>query len=271
MNTSTKNVKKDVVFISGGMSGLGSELGRRYVCQGASLAIFDLQENTQTLSGLQACITSSDQLIKVYSVDICDPIAMDSAVNIAVNEIGTPTIALNSAGILRTGTFSEISFETFKQVIDVNLIGSRNFAASVVPHLQKGGHLALVASIAGIIGTYTHAAYAASKFGVVGLAQVLRVELKQQGIDVSVICPGEIDTPMLKQERVDGSEVAKTLNAFSGVLSVEQACKGIFNGLQKRQFMITPGIRAKFTREFAHKASTVFRKLVDIKLSRALR
>jgi len=71
---------------------------------------------------------------------------------------------------------------------------------------------------------------------------VLRAEQKLQGIDVSVVCPGEISTPLLTYEREHGIPITEVLNAFAGVLSVEQAVAGILHGIRRRQLIITPGL-----------------------------
>lgn len=259
----------DVVFISGGMSGIGAQLAKAYAQAGANIGIFDVQENPDTLARIKDRMTSSQQQIQTFQIDICQHQDVEQAINNAVATLGAPNLAINCAGILRSAPFEKLDYETFKQVVDVNLMGSRNFAASVIPHFAPGSHLVLMASLAGIVGTYTHAAYAASKFGVVGLAEVLKLELKTQNIDVSVICPGEITTPLLEHERQYGSKVTTKMNKFAGVLDVHTACNGMLKGLANRQFMITPGFKAWFTREFAKKASTLFRKIADYKYSQA--
>lgn len=276
MNSHTRNSQSSwkygqpqTAFISGGGSGLGLNIAQNLIREGVNVALFDRDVSPSVISALKPLALHNNQKVERYIVDITNPEALDNAVQSAVRDVGSPDLALNSAGILRTATFSELSHETFVQVINVNLIGSRNFASSVLQHMQPGGHLVLVASLAGIIGSYTHAAYAASKFGVVGLAEVLRLELKLKGIDVSVICPGEIDTPMLKQERIEGSPITESMNDFAGVLTVEQAISGIMKGLHKRQYMITPGFRAKLTREMARKAMTLVHWIADGKLAKA--
>jgi NAD(P)-dependent dehydrogenase (short-subunit alcohol dehydrogenase family) len=260
----------ETVFISGGMSGIGSVLAKAFGAAGSNIVILDCQDDESAMAEMRAVCVSKHQKIKSYAVDIRDPEKVCEAVNQGVSDVGRPNLAINSAGILRTAPFKEITYDTFKMVVDINLMGSRNFAAAVAPYMQAGDHLALIASLAGVCGTYTQAAYAASKFGVVGLAEVLRLELKQEGIDVSVICPGEIETPLLAHERKHGSQATKNLNAFAGVLSVDDACKGILKCLAKREFMITPGLKALFTRELSRKASTLFRKIADSKLGKEL-
>lgn len=256
-------------FVSGGGSGIGLNLTRALLQDGASVAIFDLKVDSALLEELRQ-LCAPGRRVESYIVDMTDPQAVEATMDRAAAELGAPDFAVNCAGILRTAVFTEMNYDMFEQCIRVNLIGSRNFAAATLRHMQPGGHLALIASLAGICGSYTHAAYSASKFGVVGLAEVLRTELKPRGIHVSVICPGEIHTPMLEEERRVGSPVTEIVNEFAGVLPVEKAVEGILAGLRKRQYMITPGFRAKLTRALARKATALFHRVVDGKVAKGL-
>ncbi|NRH28389.1 SDR family NAD(P)-dependent oxidoreductase [Pseudomonas sp. MS19] len=258
-----------VAYISGGGSGIGLNIANELLEEGCSVALFDLKFDDEVLRQLRKQCRAS-QKVEVYVVDITDPQAVDAAMDEAAQTLGAADLALNSAGILRTGVFTEMPYETFEQVVRINLLGSRNFAASALRHMHSGSHLVLVASLAGIVGTYTQAAYVASKHGVVGLAEVLRLEQKLKGIDVSVICPGEISTPLLTYEREHGSNVTKRLNEIAGVLTVDEAVSGIMKGLRSREFMITPGFRAKILRAVARKASGLFRRTMDINLAKAI-
>lgn len=269
MTTWIKGAPK-VAFISGAGSGIGLQIAKALLSDGASLALFDLRVDDAVLESLRRGCCKPGQRVEVFTVDISQAASVDAAIDAAVGSFGAPDFAFNSAGILRTALFTELPAETFELVIRINLIGSRNFAAGILRYMKPGGHLALVASLAGIIGGYTQAAYGASKFGVVGLAEVLRLEQKPCGIDVSVICPGEISTPLLDHERQHGSKVTEALNATAGVLTVEQAVAGILQGLRKREFMITPGFKARFLRGMARKASGLMRWMTDKTLAGAL-
>ncbi|WP_160154070.1 SDR family NAD(P)-dependent oxidoreductase [Microbulbifer sp. ALW1] len=259
-----------VAFVSGGGSGIGLNLTRALLADGASVAIFDLKVDDALLNELQG-LSPQNARVERYLVDITDPEAVEKAMDEAASALGAPDFAINCAGILRTAVFTEMSYAMFDQSMRVNLYGSRNFAAGVLKHMQPGGHLALIASLAGMCGSYTHGAYATSKFGVVGLAEVLRTELKPKGIDVSVVCPGEISTPMLEEERRVGSKVTEIVNEFAGVLPVDVAVQGILDGLRKRTFMITPGFKAKLTRYLARSHTGLFRWIVDKKVAKALK
>ncbi|MDF3936611.1 SDR family NAD(P)-dependent oxidoreductase [Pseudomonas citronellolis] len=259
-----------VAFISGGGSGIGLQIAKALAAEGASLALFDLKVDKAVLDELRALCQRPQQKVEAFLVDITQTAEVDAAVEAAVGTVGVPDFAFNSAGILRTALFTELPAETFELVVRINLFGSRNFAAGVLRHMQRGGYLALVASLSGIMGGYTQAAYSASKFGVVGLAEVLRLEQKPNGIDVSVICPGEIATPLLTYERQHGSKVTEALNGAAGILTVEEAVEGILAGLRRREFMITPGLRARLLRGMARKTSSLMRWITDQTLARAL-
>ena len=266
---SWKHGAPKVAYVSGGGSGIGLTIARELIADGASIAIFDLKVADEILTELRQRYVGAQQSVRVYLVDITDPIAVEYAMDSAAAELGAPDLAFNSAGILRTDVFTDMSFETYELVVRINLIGSRNFAAGVLKYMGSGGHLVLVASMAGIVGTYTQAAYSSSKFGVVGLAEVLRLEQKLQGIDVSVICPGEIETPLLVYEREHGNPITESLNKIAGVITVEQAVAGIMKGLKKRQYMITPGFRANVLRFVARKMPGLFHWIVDSALAKA--
>ena len=269
MMNSWKHGAPKIAYVSGGGSGIGLNIVKALIADDASIAIFDLKVEDDVLAELRQRCVSKQQKVQPYLVDITDPVAVEAAMDQAAAEVGTPDFAFNSAGILRTAVFTELPYETFDLVGKVNLMGSRNFAAGVLKHMQSGGHLILVASLSGVVGSYSQAAYAASKFGVVGLAEVFRIEQKLHGLDVSVVCPGEIETPLLAHEREHGSAITESLNAIAGVLSVEQAVAGILKGVRNREFMITPGFGANLTRFLARKTSGLFRWIVDYKLAKA--
>lgn len=262
--------RPNVTYLSGGSSGIGLGFAHALTEAGSSIAIFDLQIADDVLVRLQQACTANGQSVAFYPVDVTDPIALDAVMAEAHARQGPADLAFNCAGLMRNAVFTELSFETFQLVINVNLIGSRNFAASALKHLSPQGHLVFMASLAGIVGSYTQSAYAASKFGVVGLAEVLRAEQKLQGIDVSVVCPGEIQTPLLDYERLHGSPVTRSLNAVAGVLTVDQAVAGILHGIQRRQFMITPGFKAKLIRAMGRKCTSLQRWIVDRNLAKGM-
>ena len=231
-------------FVTGGGSGIGLALAETLARRGARIAAFDLRFSDEARIRLRKVCPEA----MLLEVDVRDAAGVAAAVSKAVGLAGAPDVAINSAGVQVALPFLELPSERYDFVVDVNLKGSRNFAAAVLPHMQSGGHLALVASLAGIVGNYGYAAYSSSKFGVVGLASVLRIECRTRGISVSVICPPEVPTPMVDQERGMAPAVTMQTKQFAGTVTLADLCSQVMRGLERDRFMIVPGSwRARFT------------------------
>lgn len=234
-------------FITGGASGIGLHLAKMMLASGGNVAIFDIRISDEAKVELEQAKVNNSQKVTLHCVDVRDEDAMVSVVNDAASDIGPPNLALNVAGIQLAKTFDELSAQEFERVVAINLFGSRNYAAAVLPLMKKGSQLAFVASLAGLVPNYTYTAYCASKYGVVALAGVLRQEYFAKGIDVSVICPPEIDTPMVIEELKTMHPVTKELKNLAGNISLAKACDEIIISLEKQKFLIIPGFMARFT------------------------
>ena len=235
------------VFITGGASGIGLHIAKMMLAKGSNIAIFDIHISDAAKVALEQAKLTSTQQISLHKVDVRDDSQVKKVVNNAVDTIGTPDLALSVAGVQVARLFSELSAEEFERVVAINLFGSRNFASAVLAKMKSGSQLAFVASLAGLVPNYTYASYCASKHAVVALAGVLRQEYLVQGIDVSVICPPEIDTPMVAEELKTMHPVTKELKALAGNISLDQACNEIIQSLQKQKFLIIPGFMARLT------------------------
>jgi NAD(P)-dependent dehydrogenase (short-subunit alcohol dehydrogenase family) len=231
------------VFVTGAAAGIGRRLAELALEAGADVAAFD--QARDGLTELTDAAAQRGRRVQAETVDIRDAERLNEAVEEAVGLIGAPDLAINCAGIQLAKPFEELSAEEFRRVIEVNLLGSRNFAAAVLPQMHAGGRLALVSSLAGLVPNYSYAAYSASKYAVVGLAEVLRLEYRPRGIDVSVICPPEVETNLVVEERKTQHPASATLKRTAGTLDVDTACREIFSALQERGFMIIPSRRAR--------------------------
>ncbi len=232
------------VYITGAASGIGRELARRYVRQGWNAFLFDRAELEGAVAEMKS-LAGSEQTLQGLMLDVSDEASVNTAFSEAAGQLA-PDLVINCAGILSCEPFTNSSGEDFERVIRVNLIGSRHVAASAVTHLRPGGQLVLVASLAGVAACYGYTAYCAAKHGVVGLADVLRMELKPLGITVSLVCPPEVETPMVVEERKTRAKATSDIKALGGLLTVEEAASQIEAGVARRDFMIIPGRRARF-------------------------
>ena len=232
----------NTAIITGAGSGIGLFMAKTLLANGSKVAVLDLKFSDEVREELTELGGSN---VVFHDVNIADAAGVEEVVIESVAKIGAPDIAINCAGINVAKPFTEITAEEYSLVIDINLKGSRNFAASVIPVMKSGGQLALMASLGGLIANYTYGAYSSSKFGVVGLANVLRTECKPKGIDVSMICPPEIATPMVVEEHANIDPVALELKMMAGALELPEACAEIFQQLEKRRFVVMPGFRAR--------------------------
>ena len=247
MVNNTNKLRWQRVYITGGASGIGLSLAKIMLANGANIAVFDIRISDEAKAELEQAKKNLQQKITFHTVDVTDSDAVVAEVLKACDVIGKPDLALNIAGIQLAKTFDLLSAQEFERVVSINLFGSRNFASAVLPLMSSGGQLAFVASLAGLISSYTYAAYSASKFGVVALAGVLRQEYAVKGIKVSVVCPGEITTPMVIEELKTMHPVTKELKSLASNITIEQACKEIIPQLQNGKFLIIPGFMARFT------------------------
>jgi NAD(P)-dependent dehydrogenase (short-subunit alcohol dehydrogenase family) len=233
-------------FITGGGSGIGRRIAEMLLEEGTSVAVIDrcVEDKAQTALMAIAARTPGTRC-EFLQADVTDANGLEAVVLAAVQSLGAPEFALNCAGIQAAKPFADLSAAEFERVINVNLIGSRNFAAAVLPHMRAGSQLALVASLAGLVPSYNYAAYNASKFGVVGLAGALRLECIARGIEVSVVCPPEVVTPMVLEERKTMTATASKLKSTAGTLELQPACDAILKQLRGHRFLVIPGARAK--------------------------
>ncbi|MBE9078634.1 SDR family NAD(P)-dependent oxidoreductase, partial [Romeria aff. gracilis LEGE 07310] len=157
--------------------------------------------------------------------------------------LGPPALLITCAGIAQPGHFQDIPIDVFETTMAVNYFGTlysiRAVCKSMVERQQ--GTILVVSSIAGLIGVYGYSPYCPSKFAVRGLAETLRAELKPSGIQVSIAYPPDTDTPQLAAEAKTKPLATQRISAMAKPWSADAVAQAILKGVQRRDFMITPG------------------------------
>lgn len=247
-------------IITGGASGLGLGMAQRYLKRGWRVSILDLALADDSRRLLDAAASASAW--QFQPMDISNFEQTQAAILTAVAAFGPPQLAINSAGVVINKTVADMQPADFHRVININLNGSYHFASAVLPTMQPGSRLALVASIAGLTSNYAYAAYGASKFGVIGLATTLRYEYEPLGIHISCICPPEVKTAMVAQEHADANPISLALKARAGSLDTDSACDQIVAGLDAGRWQIIPGTSGKLTAFAARYLPGVFNRVM---------
>ena len=265
-----KNMK--TAWITGGSSGIGLELTKRLLKDNYQVCIFAHAGIEQAIGDLQ----KRSPAVCGFEIEVQNESTLDAKFAEAVATFGTPDLLINSAGISIAKSFEDMSSEEFLRQININLVGSRNVAHAALPYLKqtvqqgKTPKIVFIASAAGLVGCYGYTGYCASKFGVVGLAEVLRMELRSQNIDIAVVCPPEIDTPLVTEERKHGSPVTAALKQLGGSMPLDKASKEIYNGILSSDFMIIPGTQVRLLIKVSRLLPNTFRGQIDKKLDKIL-
>lgn len=144
-------------------------------------------------------------------LDVRDSAAVDAAVERTVDELGRLDIAVANAGIVSTGELVDVTDEAWDELVSTNLGGAFRTLRAVIPVMrrQRYGRVVVTASMGGRMGIPRLAAYNATKWGVIGLAKSLALEVAKEGITVNVVCPTTVQTPMVQPD--PGSDVPDDL------------------------------------------------------------
>ena len=196
-----------VAVVTGGSSGLGQAGARRFAAEGARVAIGALQPERGADLVREICDAGGEALY--LDTDVRSAAAVEALVAAAEGRWGRVDILYASAGVMPTGAAQDTSEEDYQLAVDVNLGGCFRLARFGIPALARagGGSVILTGSELGLVGAKETAAYCAAKGGVVNLTRALAVDSASLGIRVNCLCPGPIDTPMLRAWYATGDPV----------------------------------------------------------------
>lgn len=232
-----------VVLITGGARGIGAEVARRLHREGAKLVLTDL--DVAPLQALAAEL-GAERAIGVVA-DVCDLESMQAAVAQGVERFGGIDVVMANAGIASYGSVLQVDPQTFRRVLDVNVVGVFHTVRAALPSIiERKGYVLVVSSLAAYTASPGLAAYHASKAGAEYFANVLRLEVAHLGVDVGSAHMAWIDTPLVQDAKADLKSFNKMLQTLPGPLSkttsVEACGKTFVKGIAARKSRINvPG------------------------------
>jgi NAD(P)-dependent dehydrogenase (short-subunit alcohol dehydrogenase family) len=233
-------------LVTGAASGIGRAIALRLARGGATLYLTDV--NAEGLAEVVALAREAGAEVAEHrALDIAD---YDAVARFAA-DIHTRHVAMdmvfNVAGVSAWGTVDQLTHQHWRSMIDINLMGPIHVIETFLPAMVaagRGGTLVNVSSAAGLVALPWHAAYSASKFGLLGLSEVLRFDLARHRIGVSVAVPGAVDTPLVQTVDIVGVDrdhptVQRWVQRFSGhAIPADVAAEKILAGVARNRFLI---------------------------------
>ena len=234
------------VFITGGSSGIGLELGRQAAAAGARVSLIarDLAKLAAARAAIRAAVPGGAEVVTA-SADVAVEAEILGALQAAEKIHGPVDVLITSAGVARPGHFAEVPVAVFERTMAVNYFGTLYPLKAVVPAMRQRGRgaVVLISSGAGLVGLFGYTPYAPSKFALRGLAEALRGELQDTGVSVTIVYPPDTDTSQLAEENLTKPAETKALTAGGGLWTAEAVARVTLAGVQRGRFAITPGFQ----------------------------
>ena len=258
-----KDLRGTTFLVTGAASGIGRALALAAAADGARLVLTDisrdgLDDTARTVRDRGGVVLHADAL------DISDYDAVTAWAAKVHEQSGSVDVVANVAGVSVWGTVDKLEHRHWKQMVDVNLMGPIHVIENFVPPMieaRRGGHLVNVSSAAGLLALPWHSAYSASKFGLRGVSEVLRFDLRRHRIGVSLVVPGAVRTPLVKTVQIVGVDRdAPEARALTGrfekhAASPEKVADCILTGMKKNRFLVYTSFDVRFgywwSRKFA--------------------
>lgn len=239
------DIRTKLCLVTGAAGGIGSATARALGREGARLVLTDREQGPldAVAEGLRV---ERIEVLAAIAVDLTDAEAVRRLADRVHADHGPMDVVLNVAGVSIWGTFDRLTEDHWRRVLEVNLMGPVHVLSAFLPPMieARRGHVVNVASAAALFGLPWHAAYSASKFGLRGISEVLRFDLRRYGIGVSLVCPGAVATPLVAGLEVVGVDrSAPSLQRVERrflrhAITADRAAEAIVEGLRRRRYWV---------------------------------
>jgi short-subunit dehydrogenase len=235
--------KEKVIIITGASSGIGKELAIQLSEKNAKLIL--AARKLEKLEKVKKICRSNESDILIVKTDVSKKEDCKNLIEKTIEKFGKIDILINNAGITIWAKFAEIKdLLIFEKIININYLGSVYCTYYALPYLkQTKGQIIGISSLTGKNGVPTRTAYAASKHAMAGFFDSLRIELYDEGIDITMIYPGFVKTDIRKNGFGKGGKILGESHIDEkGVMSVEKCGNIIIKAIKKRkrEIIMTP-------------------------------
>ena len=235
-----KNTNK-IVWITGASSGIGAELAKIYSHRGIKLIL-----SSRNVSALERVKSECyyPENIKILPIDLNDFYAAPALVKKAYNIFGRIDILINNAGVSQRSLIVDTQFDVLKKLIEINYLGTVALSRALLPFFLKQGfgHYVVVSSVMGKYGSPFRSGYSAAKHALHGFFDVMRMEHQKDNINVTIICPGFVRTPIaMNSLKGDGSVLGVDDLATRKGLKVEDFARKMIRSVDKKKWEVQFG------------------------------
>ncbi|WP_027076168.1 SDR family oxidoreductase [Maribacter antarcticus] len=240
------SIGEKVIWITGASSGIGEALAYELCKNGNRLLLSSRREDA--LERVKSNCNIPENVV-VLPLDLSHFDALPDITEKAISKFGKIDILINNGGISQRSLIAETKFQVFKKMIDVNYLGTIQLTNSLLPHFikNKQGQFVTITSLMGKFGSPYRSGYCGAKHALHGFFDVLRMEHEKDGVDVTLICPGFIQTDVAKNAlTADGSAQEKQDEATAKGLPVAACAKKIIRAIEKKKFEVYIGGKETF-------------------------
>lgn len=194
-----KDWKGSVAFITGGGQGIGLGIARALAKRDVKLALADVDEAALARSRQELAPLTA---VETYVLDVRDRERFAKVADDVAAKLGPVDLLFNNAGIAPDASLKKLDYDRWDLVLGINVMGVVNGLQTFLPGMmeRESGYIVNTASGAGLVGG-ANVLYTSSKFAIVGLSESLKLEASKYGIDVSVLCPAQVDTQILQSTK----------------------------------------------------------------------
>lgn len=256
------------VFITGGSSGIGLSLAKRYARAGDNITLIarNQEKLDESVRECKACAESDQQSIVGVSLDLSNTENLQAGVDKITRDYGQPDVLILCAGTAGNKTFLQMNCAEFDSMMAINFTASREMARCVLPDMleRNRGQIVFISSMSGLMGVYGYSAYCASKYAVTGFVKALQQELYGTGVSANLICPSEVATPMIAAEADTVLPQTRLLKDLAGTLSSDKAAEIIIKGIRKNKDLVITGFTSKLFDFFNRVFPSIFRAITRL-------
>ncbi|HOO38648.1 MAG TPA: SDR family oxidoreductase [Deltaproteobacteria bacterium] len=224
-----------IVWITGASSGIGEALAHTYSTEGAQLILS--ARNEARLNEVRNLCTNPEKHL-VLPLDLADGNALPDKCSEVLKRFGRVDILINNSGVSQRSLVAQTGLEVDRRIMETNFFGTITLTKAVLPSMleRKAGHIVVISSVAGKLGTPLRSSYSASKHALHGFFDSLRAETWKQGIHVTIVCPGFIRTNIsINALTADGTPQGTMDEAQACGMSPKDCAEKIVRAVEKNR------------------------------------